>query len=86
MTEDEKKKLEAEVMDGAEIPADFEAAYLENLLADHKREVMKVQVNFRMFSYTRDDESMQKCKAEKKRLTERITFFEKRLAELKGNG
>ena len=82
MTEQEIKELEAEVLAGESVPKDFEITHLEMILAGYKAEAQRVQCNFRIFKYVRDDERMQGCKKDIKKLRDAIEGVEKRLQEI----
>jgi hypothetical protein len=83
MTEDEKKKLKAEIFGDEDIPQEFEVAYRLAQIREHIEEVNKIKANFLMFAETNDDEGMKKCSPAMKLMRDRISFFEKRLIELK---
>lgn len=82
MTEKEIKNMELEVLADETVDPTFEANYLKDLLESFKTERDKILCNFRMWSYVRDDERLQSCKKEMKRVRDCIEAITKRLDEL----
>lgn len=84
MTDKELEKMKTEFFAGEEVPKEFEISHLEGMLKNFQEEKNRVMVNFRMWSYIRDDQRLNQCKTDLKKVRDCIEFVEMRLKELNG--
>ncbi len=82
MTEKEIQELTADVLNGDEVPVEFEIQHLRAVLENLHLEKNRIMVNFRMWSYVRDDERLNQSRKDVKRVRDCIEFVEKRLSQL----